>query len=80
MMKESSGPRKARKCGECHVFARMPWRRWGVDEPQRSVLVPVESLKLRSHESGEDPSAAQWSSAMVLPRSNVCSGDGRLRL
>jgi hypothetical protein len=80
MMNESSGPKNARRCGECHVFASMACKRLGIEEPQRILFVPVESLKLRSHESGVGPNVAQWSSATVLPRSKSCSVDGRLRL
>jgi hypothetical protein len=79
-MKESLGPRKARRCGECHVLASMTCKRCGIEEPQRMVLVPVESLKLSNHESGIGPRVAQWRSATVLPRSKSCREVGRLRL
>jgi hypothetical protein len=79
-MNESSGPRNARRCGECHVFANMVCRRLGIEEPQRILFVPEESLKLKSHESGVGPNVAQWSSAIVLPRSKSSRVDGRFRL
>jgi hypothetical protein len=79
-MKESSGPRKARKCGECHVFVRILWSRAGIEGPQRRLSLPEESLELRIQESGVDPRAAQWTSATVLPRSSSWRLAGRLRL
>lgn len=77
-MKESLGPRKNRRCGECHVFARMVWRRWGSSAPHRMLLRPEASLKLRSHDSGTGPNDAQWISVAVERRTK--SEVGRLRL
>lgn len=77
-MKDSLGPRKNRKCGECHVFAKMACRRWGNSAPHRMLLRPEASLKLRSHDSGTGPSDAQWISVAVERRAK--SEVGRLRL
>lgn len=77
-MKESLGPRKKRKWGECHVFAKTVWRRCGESAPQRTLLRPEASLKLRSQDSGTGPKHAQWTSDAVLRR--VRSEVGRLRL
>lgn len=79
-MNESSGPRKARIRGECHVLVRIVWRREGIDGPQRRVLVPFESLKLMSQESATGPSVAQCSSAMVLLAKRSRKAGGRFRL
>lgn len=68
-MKESPGPRKTRRCGECHVFARMDCRRCGIAVPHRRLFFPEESLKLKIQESFKTPRVAQCTSDTVLPRS-----------
>lgn len=79
-MNDSSGPRNARRWGECHVFSKMVLSLCGMPGPHRSVFVPVEFLKRISHESGCGPSVAQFRSTMLLPRSKSCRGAGKLRL
>jgi hypothetical protein len=59
MMKESSGPRKARNCGECHVLLKIVWSRVGIEDPQRRLSLPDESLEQRIQELGAGPRAAQ---------------------
>jgi len=79
-MKESSGPKKARKWGECHVLVRMLWSRAGIAGPQRRLSFPDESLELRIQESGAGPRAAQCTSDTVLPKRRSWRLAGRLRL
>jgi hypothetical protein len=67
MMNESSGPRNARRCGECQLFERTVCRRAGIKEPQRRLFLPDESLELRIQELVTGPSAAQCTSDTVLP-------------
>lgn len=80
MMNESSGPRKARRCGECHVLFSTVKSREGIAEPQRKLLFPDASFELRIQESGTGPRVAQCTSDTVLPRSRSWRLDGRFRL
>lgn len=80
MMNESLGPRNARRCGECHVLARMVCNLCGMLGPQRSEFLPAPSLQLRIQELGAAPRVAQWTSETWLLTMRSCSGVGRLRL
>ena len=62
MMKESSGPKKARNYRECHVLVRILWSREGIDEPHCRLFLPDESLELRIQDSVIGPRAAQCTS------------------
>jgi hypothetical protein len=79
-MKESSGPKKARRSGECHVLVRILWSREGIVEPQRRLFLPDESLELRIQDSVIGPRAAQCTSETVLLRRRSWRLEGRLRL
>lgn len=79
-MKESSGPKKARRCGECHVLVRILWSREGIDEPHCRLFLPDGSLELRIQDSVIGPRAAQCTSETDLPRRRSWRLEGRLRL